>query len=69
MTGEDCSPKEIKLYTALFKEFQDVLAWSYKEILGIDTQVVENDINTYNIAKLVRQKIQIVKPRKVGDIK
>ena len=25
--GENCSPEEIAIYTALFKEFHDVFAW------------------------------------------
>ena len=28
--GDYCSPNEIKIYTALFKEFSDVFAWSYE---------------------------------------
>ena len=32
----DCSPKEIQIYTDLFKEFRDVFVWSYEEMLGID---------------------------------
>jgi hypothetical protein len=34
--GADCSPEETLIYTNLFKEFQDVLIWSYEEMLGID---------------------------------
>jgi hypothetical protein len=34
--GADCSPREIQIYTDLFKEFCDVFSWSYKEMLGID---------------------------------
>jgi hypothetical protein len=28
--GVDCSPKEIMIYTELFKEFRGVFVWSYK---------------------------------------
>jgi hypothetical protein len=34
--GADCSPKEIQIYTDIFKEFRDVFSWSYEEIPGID---------------------------------
>jgi hypothetical protein len=39
----DCSPEEIQLYTDLFKEFCDVLVWSYEEMLGIDPRIVEHE--------------------------
>jgi hypothetical protein len=29
----DCSPEEIQIYTDIFKEFRDVFAWSYEEML------------------------------------
>ena len=40
--GVSCSSNEIKEYTDLFKEFHDIFAWSYKEILGIDPCIVEH---------------------------
>ena len=30
--GVDCSPEEIQTYTELFKEFCDILAWSYEDM-------------------------------------
>jgi hypothetical protein len=53
-TGVDCSPGEIQIYTDLFKEFCDVFAWSYEEMPGIDSKVVEHEITTYLDAKPVR---------------
>ena len=38
--GVDCSPDEIKEYTTLFKEFHDIFAWSYEEMLGIYPRIV-----------------------------
>jgi hypothetical protein len=49
--GVDCSPKEIQIYMDLFKEFRDVFAWSYEEMLGIDLKIVEHEITTYPNAK------------------
>ena len=45
--GANFSLKEITQYTALFKEFHDVFAWSYEEMPGIDPSIVEHDIKTY----------------------
>ena len=46
--GANCSPKEIAIYTALFKEFCDIFAWSYEEMLGIDPSIIEHEICTYH---------------------
>jgi hypothetical protein len=54
--GVDCSPREIQIYTDLFKEFRDVFAWSYEEMPGIDPKIVEHEITTYPDAKPVRQE-------------
>ena len=42
--GATCSPEEIAFYTTLFKEFRDVLSWSYEEMPGIDPSIVEHEI-------------------------
>jgi len=49
-----CSPYEIKIYTALFKEFHDFFVWSYEEIYGIDPSIGVNEIPTYPNVKSVR---------------
>jgi len=65
----DCSPEEIEIYTALFKEFRDVFAWSYEEMPGIDPRIVEHEINTYPNAKHVQPKVHPVNPKKAPIIK
>jgi hypothetical protein len=65
----DFSPEEIQIYTNLFKEFRDVFSWSYEEMSGIDLKIVEHEIITYPDAKLVRQKLHPVNPRKAAAIK
>jgi hypothetical protein len=65
----DCSPREIQIYTDLFKEFRDFFSWSYEEIPGIDPKIVEHEITTYPDAKPVRQKLHLVNPRKAATIK
>ena len=67
--GANCSLEEIAIYTALFKDFCDVFAWSYEEIPGIDPSIVKHEIWTYPDAKLVRQKLRPVNPRKVAVVK
>ena len=63
------SPREISIYTSLFKEFFNVFTWSYKDMLGIDPSIVEHEIQTYPNAKHVRQKLRPVNPWKVAAIK
>ena len=48
LLGANCSPEEVKAYTALFKEFRDVFAWSYEEMPGIDPSIVEHEIKLYD---------------------
>jgi hypothetical protein len=64
-----CSPEEINVYRALFKEFHDIFAWSYEEMPGIDPNIVIHEIKTYPGAKPVRQNLCPVHPRKVVAIK
>ena len=67
--GANCSPEEIAIYTALFKEFRDIFAWSYEEMPGIDPSIVEHEIRTYPDAKPVRQNLRPVNLRKVAAVK
>ena len=67
--GVECSHAEILEYTELFKEFRDIFSWSYNEIPGIDPCIVEHEIKTYPNAKLVRQCLHAVNPRKAPAIK
>ena len=41
--GPECSHAEILDYTKLFKEFHNVFAWSYEEILGFDPCIVQHE--------------------------
>ena len=58
--GANSSPEEIATYTALFKEFDDVFAWSYEEMPGIDPSIIEHEIQTYPNVRHVRKKIHTV---------
>ena len=47
MIGADYSPEEIQIYTALFKEYLNIFAWTYEEMPRIDPWIVEHEIKTY----------------------
>lgn len=53
--GVDCSPKEIQVYTALFKELHDIFSSSYEEMLAINPHILIHEIQTYPRARPVRQ--------------
>ena len=55
--GANYSPKQISIYTSLFKEFCDVFSWSYEEILVIYPSIVEHEIWTYLDSKPIRQNL------------
>jgi len=69
MIGADYSPQEIEIYTALFKEYEGIFAWSYEEMPGIDPWIVEHEIKTYPNVKPIRQKLRAANPRKAPTIK
>ena len=53
----------------MFKYFHDIFAWSYDEMPGIDPCIFEHEIKTYPNAKLVRQSLHAMNPRKAPAIK
>ena len=65
----NCSPEEIAIYTALFKEFHDVFPRSYEEMLGIGPSIFMHKIRTYPHDKPIRKKLRPVNPRKVAAVK
>jgi len=67
--GANCSVKKVEYYTALFKEFRDIFAWSYEEMPQIDPSIIVHEIKTYLGIKPVRQKLFLVHPKKIAAIK
>ena len=65
----ECSHAKILEYTKLFKEFRDIFAWSYDEMLGIDPRIVEHEIKTYPNVNPIQQCLRAVNPRKAPAIK
>lgn len=45
--GASCSPTELTDLKHLFQEFQDIFAWSYKEMPNIDPTTVKHHIDTW----------------------
>ena len=67
--GVTFSLDEIKLYTSIFQEFQDVFAWYYEEIPSANLSIVVHEIPTYPNAKLVHQQLRPMHPRKETTIR
>ena len=67
--GHNSSHEEVQKYTALFKEFRDVFAWTYEYLLGIDPSIIVHEIKAYLDANSVCQKLRQVHPRKSVAIK
>jgi hypothetical protein len=67
--GVNFTPEEVVSYTALFKEFHGVFAWSYEEMPGINPSIVVHEIKTYPGVKPIRQKLCLVHPKKTAAIK
>ena len=67
--GKSCSPSEVDIYRAPFREFRDIFAWSYEEMLGIDSSIVEHEIKMYHDVKPVRQGLRPIHENKVVSIK
>jgi hypothetical protein len=69
LLGTNCLAEEFETYTALFKEFHDVFAWSYEELSRIDPSIILHEILTYPRVKTVRKKLLLVHPKKIAAIK
>ena len=71
--GTTTNPKMVKLskalpadqklkYIELFKEFQDVFAWSYEDLKSYDTSVIKHTIPLKENQKPFKQKLRRVNP-------
>eukprot|EP00253_Pinus_taeda_P019999 PITA_19999 len=65
----DSVDHQLEIYCALFREFRDIFAWSYEEMPGIDSRIVEHEIKMYPDVKLVRQRLRPIHPKKDATIK
>ena len=71
--GTTENPKMVKLskalpseqnlkYIELFKEFQDVFAWSYEDFKSYDTSIIQHTIPLKEYQKPFKQKLRRVNP-------
>ena len=78
--GTDDEKKEVKIGSSLdsstkkeivdlFKEYVDIFAWSYQDIPGLNTEIVEHQLPMRPECKLVQQKLRRVKPEMLLKIK
>jgi len=55
-------PNQKLKYIELFKEFQDVFAWSYEDLKSYDTSVIQHTIPLKENKKPFKQKLTRVNP-------
>jgi hypothetical protein len=67
--GSNLSQEEKKDLMGLLKEFQEVFAWSYEDMLGINLDNVQHRIPTLSEVKPVKQKLCCMKPKWMLKIK
>ena len=67
--GNTLTPSEKDELVALPKEFKEVFAWSYEDMPGIDTDMVQHCIPTSPTTKPIKQKLRMMKPKWTLKIK
>ena len=67
--GNTVTISEKEALVALLTEFKEVFAWSYEDMPGIDTDIVQYCIPTDLTMKLVKQKLRRMKPEWTLKIK
>ena len=78
--GTDDEKKEVKigssLYSsakkeiiALLREYADIFAWSYQDMPGLNTEIVEHQLPMKPECQPVQQKLRRVKPEMFLKIK
>ena len=56
--GSTLNEKEKKDLQKLLMEFQEVFAWSYEDMPGIDPEIDQHHIDTYDHMVSIKQKIE-----------
>ena len=67
--GNTLTTSEKNALVALFTEFKEVFAWSYEDMPGIDTDIVQHCIPTNPTMKPIKQKLRRMKPEWTLKIK
>ena len=56
--GLTLSEQERKDLKGLIAKFQEVLAWSYEDMLGIDPKIAQHHIDTHSHMVPIKQKLR-----------
>ena len=67
--GTTLSPATRKELISLLREYNDVFAWSYQDMLGLDTDIVVHRLPLREECASVKQKLRRVKPKMLLKIK
>ena len=67
--GNTLTTSEKDALVALLTEFKEVFAWSYEDMPGIDTDIVQHCIPTNPTMKPIKQKLRRMKPKWTLKIK
>ena len=67
--GSTISKQKMKDLKELLAEFQEVFAWSYKDMSGIDPEIAQYHINTHSHMVLVKLKLRCMRTEWLLKIK
>ena len=67
--GNTLTSSEKKALVTLLKEFKEVFAWLYEDMLEIDTDIMQHCIPTDSDMKPVKKKLRRMKPKWTLKIK
>ena len=67
--GSSLDPSAKKEIVDLLKEYVDIFTWSYQDMLGLSTKIVEHQLPMRPECKPVQQKLRRVKPEMLLKIK
>ena len=59
--GLTLSEQERKDLKELIAKFQEVLAWSYEDMLGIDPEIAQHHIDTHSHMVPIKQKLRCMR--------
>ena len=60
--GKNCTQAERTTFIKLFREFKDVIAWTYEYLKTYDTEIIQHIIPLKEDAKPFQQKIRKMQP-------
>ncbi|OVA14986.1 GHMP kinase N-terminal domain [Macleaya cordata] len=56
-------------HSIVWQQYKDIFAWSYKDMPGLDTSIVEHHLPTYSEVRPVKQKLRRLRPEWMLKIK